>query len=71
MPFGVVSRVDRGTGVLDGVEIVEGTGKFGGKWPEVLYFTADVSFFFFFFFRQRISEMALPTGNLFSSQGRI
>jgi len=26
---------------------------------------------FFFFFRQRISEMALPTGNLSSSDGRI
>ena len=26
---------------------------------------------FFFFFHHRISKMALPTGNLFSSQGRI
>jgi len=26
---------------------------------------------FFFFFRQRISKMALPTGNLYSSDGRI
>jgi len=26
---------------------------------------------FFFFFRQRISEMALPTGNLYSSDGQI
>jgi len=30
------------------------------QWPEVLCFTAEVSFSFFF--RQRISEMALPTG---------
>ena len=28
-------------------------------------------FFSFFFFRQRISEMALPTGNLSGSDGRI
>jgi len=27
--------------------------------------------FFLFFFRQRISEMVLPTGNLYSSDGRI
>jgi len=30
-----------------------------------------LSFFSFFFFRHRISEMALPTGNLSSSDGRI
>jgi len=29
------------------------------------------SLFFFFFFHQRISEMALPTANLSSSDGRI
>ena len=31
MPFGVVSGVGRGIGVLDGMEIVEGKGSFGGK----------------------------------------
>ena len=30
-----------------------------------------LSFFFFFFFPRKISEMALPTGNLSSSDGRI
>jgi len=30
MPFGVVSRVGRGMGVLDGVMIVKGKGSFGG-----------------------------------------
>jgi len=30
-----------------------------------------LSFFFFFFFRRRISEMAPPTGNLSSSDGRM
>ena len=30
-----------------------------------------VKFLYFFFFRQRISEMALLTGNLSSSDGRI
>jgi len=28
MPFGVVSGVGRGMGVLDGVDIVEGKGQF-------------------------------------------
>jgi len=31
MPFGVMSGVCRGMGVLDGVVIVEGKGSFGGK----------------------------------------
>jgi len=31
MPFRVVSGVGRVIGVLDGVEIVEGRGSFGGK----------------------------------------
>jgi len=29
MPFGLVSGVGRGMGVLDGVDIVEGKGQFG------------------------------------------
>jgi len=29
MPFGVVTRVGRGMGVIDGVEIVEGTSRKG------------------------------------------
>ena len=28
--FGLVSGVSRGNGVLDGVEIIEGKGRFGG-----------------------------------------
>jgi len=39
------------------------------QWPEVICFTAEVSYFFFF--RHRISDMALPTGNLSSSDSRI
>ena len=31
MPFGVVRGVGRGTGVLDGVMIVEGKGQFWGE----------------------------------------
>jgi len=31
MPFGVMSGVDRGMGVLDGMEIVKGKGQFGGN----------------------------------------
>jgi len=32
--FGMVSGVGRGMGVLDGVEIVDGKGNFGGKCEE-------------------------------------
>ena len=35
----------------------------------ILFF--NISFFFFFFFRQQIFEMAVPTGNLYSSDDRI
>jgi len=31
MPFGMVSRVGRGMGVLDGMVIVEGNGQFMGE----------------------------------------
>jgi len=31
MPFGVVSRIGQGMGVLDGMEIVEGKSQFWGK----------------------------------------
>jgi len=31
MPFGVVSGIGRGMGVLDGVMIVEGKGQFWGE----------------------------------------
>ena len=31
MPFGMVSEVSRGMGVLDGVVIVEGKGLLGGE----------------------------------------
>ena len=35
------------------------------------YYILPLKFLSFFFFRRRISEMALPTGNLSSSDGRI
>ena len=35
------------------------------------YYILPLKFLSFFFFRRRISEMALPTGNLSSSHGRI
>jgi len=35
------------------------------------YYVLLLKFLSFFFFRHRISEMALPTGNLSSSDGRI
>jgi len=37
----------------------------------IIFYPWSFFLFFFFFFRRRISEMALPTGNLSSSDGRI
>jgi len=37
----------------------------------ILFYCRSFFLSYFFFFRQRIFEMALPTGNLYSSEGRI
>jgi len=101
MPFGEVSGVGRGVGVLDGVVIVKGEGAVlvvNVRRPIITkgmdelfrnYFGKDLLYlrprsgrryyilllkflsFSFFFFPRKISEMAVPTGNLSSSDGQI
>ena len=44
MPFGMVSGVGRGMGVLDGVVIVEGEGQYWGEFGRPIVINGDIFF---------------------------